>query len=486
MVETRGPESSGRMCGQVGFKTDAAPQRSRLARQGKIMTELPKSLKNIDARKSYAHFDKRISLRSCLDKVSNPGFVEKYSFYPVIQKDQRRMKWEGGRCESKPRPICYAAHMDRCIYQYYGALLNDRYNDLALARGIDDASIAYRTNHPGMSNCEYAEKAFSRMRQYEECFVCTGDFRSFFETLDHRCLKRNMRQLFSDGMIPDDFYHVLKASTRYSVCDIRDLLAYHQLPFSRAGVDRLNRRNRILEPLELRQQANRLFKSPWKENGGQGIPQGLPLSGVLANIYMIDFDKVMADAAKSADGLYMRYSDDFILVAPSSEGLQTLLQTLREQVLQLPTLTLHPKKTKLYHCSEGSVKRLSEDFSLAEKGNDAIKYLGFTFNGREVRLRQSTIGRFYRKTYKRVKKAFRYERPSKKRVNQLHIDTSDWGRYPKRNSRIRARCEREKGRGNFLSYANHAAKVFPGDPILRDTRRHKRKIRARSKRARTS
>lgn len=446
------------------------------------MAKVPESLKNLDTRKSYAHFDQRVSLRNCLGKVSNPEFVKHYSFYPVIQRDQRRMKWEDGKCESKPRPICYAAHMDRCIYQYYGALLNDRYNECAVARGVDDASIAYRTNHPGMSNCEYAERAFSRIRQHAECFICTGDFQSFFETLDHQCLKRSVRQLFDSDTIPDDYYHVLKAATHYSVCDIKDLLTFHQLPHSKTGIDRLNRKSRVLSPLELRQRARHLFKSPWKENGGQGIPQGLPISGVLANIYMIDFDEAMVDAAKEVGGLYLRYSDDFILVSPSLGGFRTLQQALQKQVLQLPTLALHPKKTKRYYYSGGCVRRLNEDLSFGEDSGNAIAYLGFTFDGREVRLRQSTIGKFYRKTYGRVKRAFRYERPSRKRVNQLYIDSSDWGRYPSRNKLVRKRCEREKARGNFLSYANRAARTFPKDPILRDTRKHKRKIRARSRR----
>lgn len=448
------------------------------------MVKLPKSLKNLDTRKSYAHFDQRVSLRNCLNRVSNPEFVKRHSFYPVIQKDQRRIKWEAGKPENKPRPICYAAHMDRCIYQYYGALLNDRYNRLAVSRGIDEASIAYRTNHPGMSNCEYAERAFSQLRQYEDCFICTGDFQSFFETIDHRNLKKSMKLLFDDGIIPDDYYHVLKAATCYSVCDIKDLLDFHQLPYSKAGVDRLNRKSRVLTPLELRQQARPLFKIPWRENGGQGIPQGLPISGVLANIYMIDFDGAMVDAAMSVDGLYMRYSDDFILVARSLEGFQALLSVLQERVSQLPTLALHPKKTKRYHYSCGRIKRLKEDLSLSENAGGFIAYLGFMFDGREVRLRQSTVGRFYRKTYRRVRLAFRYGRPSKKRVNQLYIDSSDWGRYPKRNNRMRKQCEREGKRGNFLSYANKVAKTFPEDPILRDTRRHKRKIRARSRRSR--
>jgi len=45
-----------------------------------------------------------------------------------------------------------------------------------------------------------------------------------------------------------------------------------------------------------------------------GIPQGNSLSGVLANIYAIDFDRSLAELSKEFDGFYQRYSDDFIIV----------------------------------------------------------------------------------------------------------------------------------------------------------------------------
>lgn len=450
------------------------------------MRQLPRSLKNLDVKKCYAHFDLRVSLRQCLQQVGDPSFVSRYSFYPLIQRDQRRIKHRGGECENDPRPICYAAHRDRCIFQFYSALLNDRYNEVAIARGIDDVSIAYRTNHPGMSNCEYAQRAFEKIRQYKECYICTGDFRKFFETLDHRQLKQRMRLLFDGARIPDDYYRVFKAATRYSVCDIRGLLDYHGLPFSKTGVKRLNQKRRVLEPTELRQLSAQLVSSPWKENGCQGIPQGLPVSGVLANVYMIDFDAGMVEAAREFDALYMRYSDDFILVTPNADAFRKMLDTLKMQVDKLPTLTMHPDKTCYFAYSRDCVEQLNLDLSnnAGARPKRMISYLGFTFDGKVVRLRQSTIGRFYRKTYVKTKNAFKCGQPGKKRVDRLYLETSDWGRFPNRNRAARKRCGCNGRHGNFHSYAHRAARTFPDDPILGDTRRHKRKIRNRSRRIR--
>ena len=53
-----------------------------------------------------------------------------------------------------------------------------------------------------------------------------------------------------------------------------------------------------------------------KEKIQVGIPQGLPISAVLANLYLLDFDKNILDkVVKGKGGFYRRYSDDIIIIA---------------------------------------------------------------------------------------------------------------------------------------------------------------------------
>ena len=77
----------------------------------------------------------------------------------------------------------YSAHIDRYIYSYYGYLINEKYNQMAIKEGINDVAIAYRTNL-GLNNINFAKRAIDKIRESENCYIIVGDFTSFFDNLD--------------------------------------------------------------------------------------------------------------------------------------------------------------------------------------------------------------------------------------------------------------------------------------------------------------
>ena len=116
-------------------------------------------IKNNGKRK-YAHFDMRLGLKETCKYISNPENIVKHNFYPFIYYEKKMYKFnkEKGKNE-KTRPICYAAHIDRCIYQYYAYILNYIYNKNVCELNIDDCSIAYRDNKR-KSNIDFAKEVF--------------------------------------------------------------------------------------------------------------------------------------------------------------------------------------------------------------------------------------------------------------------------------------------------------------------------------------
>ncbi len=80
----------------------------------------------------------------------------------------------------------------------------------------------------------------------------------------------------------------------------------------------------------------------------QGIPQGSPVSPMLANLYLDTLDEALLDA----DHVLIRYADDFIVLAKSREKAEAALE-LTKDVLDRLTLKLNPIKTRIVHFDDG-------------------------------------------------------------------------------------------------------------------------------------
>lgn len=73
--------------------------------------------------KAYAHFGKRCTLKDdwVWDYVTNPKNIASHKFFPFIsfEKDYTKYSNREKILKEKTRLLCYATHLDRCIYQYY-------------------------------------------------------------------------------------------------------------------------------------------------------------------------------------------------------------------------------------------------------------------------------------------------------------------------------------------------------------------------------
>src|SRR5699024_2159519 len=121
--------------------------------------------------------------------------------------------------------------------------------------------------------------------------------------------------LLSIEKLPDDIYAVYKNATRVSYVELQDLLKLNGLEDTRKGRKEFNDRSheRALSPEQFRQNKSIGHTSPHPK---YGVPQGSPISAVLANVYMLAADKKLQEYISSFEGFYMRYSDDFIVIIP--------------------------------------------------------------------------------------------------------------------------------------------------------------------------
>ena len=80
----------------------------------------------------------------------------------------------------------------------------------------------------------------------------------------------------------------------------------------------------------------------------RGIPQGSPISPMLANLYLDTLDEALLDN----EHILIRYADDFIVLAKSQKNAEAALD-LTKDVLERLTLRLNPLKTRIVHFDEG-------------------------------------------------------------------------------------------------------------------------------------
>lgn len=132
--------------------------------------------------KAYAHFGKRCTLKDdwVWNYVTNMENIALHKFFPFIsfEKDYTKYNSQEKKLKEKTRILCYATHLDRCIYQYYSFLLNDLYNKRIRLDGTSEVAVAYRTDLHKNNIC-FAKAAFDFIKSHDSCCIMVGDFKSF-------------------------------------------------------------------------------------------------------------------------------------------------------------------------------------------------------------------------------------------------------------------------------------------------------------------
>ena len=146
--------------------------------------------------KGYTHFDTRKrDYWNYLPRIKNPKWIESHAFYPFIHYQEEKKTFDGIKLiPKKPRDIRYSAHIDRYIYEYYNEKLSIKYNRYAKNIGINQASIAYRTNLQ-KSNIHFSRDVFKFLDNKQNAFIIVADFSNFFDKLDLKKLSINYENI---------------------------------------------------------------------------------------------------------------------------------------------------------------------------------------------------------------------------------------------------------------------------------------------------
>ena len=420
--------------------------------------------------KRYTHLDVKKHHEDYEDRVKSVKWVSRHGFYPFIHFTLNLDKYvddeEGKHVKPKKREIYYSAHIDRYIYEYYGNKLNNAYNKYTNKLGIGKTAIAYRNNAPGKCNIHFAKEVFEFIYKCGSAYIFIGDFTGFFDKLDHKYLKETLKQVLGEEELNPAEYAIYKNLTHYTYVEAADIESYKGK--SRADMRELDKYFSTSDFHDFK------LKHLKRHEESYGIPQGSSISAVYANVYMIYFDKMMNDLATSKSGLYRRYCDDIVMVIPCDEEkfmsgvYKTTCKCVFEIRDKIKNLELNEDKTQQFYFNNGTLKLIAGKSPI-------MSYLGFTFDGKSIRIREKSLFKFYNRAYKKIKKV----NFSKTKGAYIAGKKAIYKSYTHLG-----KTKSKKIYGNFLTYAYKAQKIFEKSDywscdIRRQVRRHWKKINNR-------
>lgn len=436
--------------------------------------------------------------------IKNQNYIANHAFYPLVCneiKERRKSK------KIKKRPIAYASHLDTQIFSYYAYDLKKKYERrIKNIPRLDCCITAYRTikdkNGKGKRNIHFAFEAFELIKEWSDCTVLTFDIKSFFSTIDHILLKKAWCNQLEQKSLPPDSYNVFRAVTNYSYI-LLDELKNHYRGFDEEKLANLRKKgiqSFFENPKDFRESVIEnpnvhVFKNRKKiDNRYVGIPQGLPISPILANIYMLEFDRAIYNELIST-GIcdYRRYSDDILIVCKSENAIK-VEKRVKELLKKKTRLILSPQKKERFTC-ENKKGRL--EIMNLENGKNYLTYLGFEFYGYKSLIKSSTLAKYYRRTKKALKtKIRRLDKTYEKNLlvepvlykrkllrNFTHHGTKSkkiivpkytWEQIAEAEFIPKKKMVSRLYWGNFISYAKKSSEVFKDRRIKRQVRKHRK------------
>lgn len=403
-------------------------------------------------RRGYPHFDHPINFKDAETLVKDPAQVSTHSFYPFIEFTIESFKVKrtepDGKLKRVPklRPIAYASHVDCHIYSYYSLQLSKIYEQEIVRRNLQDCILAFRSL--SKSNVDFAFEAFEAIRQFGECAVIALDITGFFDNLDHLVLKNAWAALLGQQQLPSDHYVVFKSLTKYSKVNLEML--YALLGVSRNNHDTSPVRLCTADEFRSKVRGSKLVvKHPLKK----GIPQGSPISALLSNLYMLEYDSVLKAFVDSVGGHYFRYCDDILLIVPPA--LKVEAEELAVVEITKLLLEINLKKTDRV------------DFTDTGRGlvaSKSLQYLGFLFDGQRILLRSASLARYS----ERMRAGVRLAKSTMKKRNAAREERGEASR-PLFKKKLNSQYS-HLGRRNFISYGYDAARKMESQAIRKQLR----------------
>lgn len=441
------------------------------------------TMKNLFQSKSYAHLDKHKHPECVEELIKDQQWVASHGFLPLIHVQMKLKKRNG--CQKpfsfKIRHIFYSSHTDSYIYQWYAHILSASYEKYVKNLSFYNVPTAYRSLN-GKCNIDFAKEAFDFVKKQEDAFIFVTDFHSFFDSLDHKILKQNLMKVLEmpKGLEPD-WYAIYKSLVKATYFDLDEIAKIKNTE------RKLLRKKESCPSILLNQREMRKLKHQYLHNYYEiidensshpdktkiGIPQGTSLSALFANTYMIDFDKTISDYVNTVNGFYRRYSDDIFIVVPFSEKekLCTLFETERQKI----NIEISTNKTRRFHIKDGKIVDIIKCPGESTDSRLIIEYLGFSYDGNHVLIKDGSLNKFYKKLNNRLYLLKRLKKEKGKylglkRFYRLYSHLGEAARI--HHNKTVGLFNKDFRHSNFITYVNKSASIMKEPKIKHQLKKH--------------
>lgn len=425
--------------------------------------------------RNYLHFDKKIDDSLIFEYVTDSKKIENHSFFPTLSyvlnaKKINRKKFKKDKItkddySEKERKINFPSHIDGNIYAYYSKILEIYYENFLADHNLQNSVIAFRkiskVDSEGakysLCNIHFAKEVFDKINSKKNCTVLCFDISGFFDNLDHELLKENWCNLINSSNLPLDHFKVYKSLTEFAYVEKNELYKTLNLSLNSRTLHRnLDRLCDIKTFRETVRKGGLVHVNKSKK----GIPQGSPLSGMLSNIYMMNFDKLFSLTMNGLNGCYFRYCDDMIFIFDDSNDatLNTILKIFFE--IEKMKLQINHKKSQKIVFKNGVVQKSEpESFNFPLK----LQYLGILYDGNKVFLRETGLSKYHCKLRKAIRMRSAHYRKLEEKDKHNNQDIY-----------MRTLYERFTyiGNRNYISYTYRVAEEFESKNIKRQVKGH--------------
>ncbi|GAB6713123.1 hypothetical protein BOVMAS05_18840 [Streptococcus uberis] len=163
---------------------------------------------------------------------------------------------------------------------------------------------------------------------------------------------------------------------------------------------------------------------------------------------------MLSSIAAKYKGIYRRYSDDFVLILDTREKDGICINEVYTQLLNIAKenkIELQPDKTKLYKKCDNKIFQYDIELNKMLNVSTHIDFLGFTYDGINVRMREKSIYKFYRKSKKIIRQSRTLQKklhlkklPHRHLIYSLYTDFGSSSKYS----------------SNFIKYAKRSQSIF--------------------------